>query len=253
MIPQRPKQPKAGTGLRQNANRIATGVDLKMVYELKGPESQYRQTLPNCTIEAKLSGTIAIENTMHNRYEHNLELSLKNSGIEAKPNLRAFGDQAFRDLTQEVSIGYNDGRVTVQAPIMYKAGLAPYTIQVQAENPTTLKGTLKLDTISATTTMGRKRYKYTADIQFDVTVTMHPMTNKGPEMARERMPQRHPAATEKSLISEKYADYLPQFLVSITIIVLSLFAWQSRLIPPMQSTTTGPFLHTIPMDQPGMI
>lgn len=134
MVPPRTPQSMPGTGLRRDADQIAQGVDTRVVYKLEGPENQYRRVLPNCIIEARLTGTIAIENVMHDRYEHNLELSLDKHGIETKHNLGRFSDHAFRDLTRGVALDFDSGRVTIQAPIMYKAGLGPFTIEVQAES-----------------------------------------------------------------------------------------------------------------------
>lgn len=188
MVPLRAVPPKPGTGRRQEANRITTGVDVKVVYDLNGPQNQYRQDLPDYTIEAKLSGTIAIENLGIDRYEHNLELSLKKDGPEAKPELGKFSDHAFRDLTQDVSLKYSGGRVTIEAPITYKAGLGPLTIAVQAESPTTFKGSIKPNPISASTTLGRRKYKYVANIKFEVTVTLHPMSRQTPQASRQTAP-----------------------------------------------------------------
>ncbi|MFZ1983581.1 MAG: hypothetical protein WAU91_04160 [Desulfatitalea sp.] len=62
--------------------------------------------LPHCTLESKLSGTIAIENMTHNRYRHNLELAISNDSPAVKQKLGEFSDHAFRDLTKGVELGF---------------------------------------------------------------------------------------------------------------------------------------------------
>lgn len=185
MIPGKSKQSPHGNGRRLNANRSAQGLDLKVVYKIDGPENQYRQILPTCTIEARLSGTIAIENMSQNRHEHNYELAMGRNNGEFKHSMSQFSDHAFKDLTQGVSLDFKSGAVNLQAPIMYKAGLGPYTVAVQAENPLTLKGTFKPGLINAESAVGEKKYKYTAEIQFDVTVTLNPTSRKELEPGKE--------------------------------------------------------------------
>ncbi len=150
MIPRLPWQnANAGNGRRLNANRMAQGMDLKVSYKIEGKDNQYRQELPNCIIEAKLSGNISIENLMQNRHEHNYELAMGRNSAEIKHSMSQFHEQAFKDLTQSVSLDFISGAVKLQAPIMYKAGIGPYTVEVQAENPLTYKGTFKPAPISA--------------------------------------------------------------------------------------------------------
>ena len=88
----------------------ATGLDLKVVYKIDDSQSQYKQVLPHCTLEAKLSGTIAIENMTHGRYRHNLELALSKDAPAVKQKLGEFSDHAFRDLTKGVELGFQNGR-----------------------------------------------------------------------------------------------------------------------------------------------
>lgn len=256
MIPtgQRPSTP--GTGQRHEANQAAKGVDLKMEYKIEGPETQYRVETPGYTIDAKLSGTITMANMMHDRYEHNFELSLGRNDAELKHKLGQYTDHVFRDLTQGVSMDYADGKVTIQAPIMYKAGLGPYTIELAAESPTVWKGTLRPEPFSTIANVGRRRYKHTTNIQFDVTVMLRPVGRlKNPEVARETSPLKEPGYISETRRSSNTASEMPDsILVSVLLIILGTIAWQMRMPPAMQSTTTiGPFMHTVPMNQHGSV
>ncbi len=224
----------------------ATGLDLKVVYKIEDGQSQYKQVLPHCTIEAKLSGTIAIQNMTHGRYRHNLELVLSKDAPAVKQKLGQFSDHAFRDLTKGVELGFQDGHVTLKAPIMAQAGLGPYTIKVVAENPMKLKGSLKPETISATADVEGRKYKYTADIAFDVTVTLHPTLPKvTPETVKVTVPEKEPARYKIGTNEDV------TFAVFVTLLLLSAAAWPSRMAGAMGGTTSiGPFLHHIDMNHP---
>lgn len=252
MVPLRTSPSTRGTGSRQEANRPAKGVDLKIVYKIEGPDNQYRRETPDYTIEARLSGTITIENVMHDSYEHNFELSLGRNDVEVKHKLGQYADHAFRDLTQGVSLDFADGNVTLQAPLMYKAGLGPYTIELAAESPGVLKGTLKPDPFSAVATVGRRRYKHSTDIQFDVTVMMHPVRRiKSPEIAGQTAPQKEPGYIAERRRSSNTTSEMPDsIIVTVFLIIFGTIAWQMRTIPAMQGTTNvGPFIHNVPMSQ----
>lgn len=226
----------------------ATGLDLKVVYKIDDSQSQYKQVLPHCTLEAKLSGTIAIENMTHGRYRHNLELALSKDAPAVKQKLGEFSDHAFRDLTKGVELGFQDGVVTIKAPIMYQAGLGTYTVKVVAESPMKFKGSLKPKTISATVDVEGRKYKYTADIAFDVTVALHPRpTRPVPEVARDIVTEEETAFKR---VSNNGKNEVP-FSVYITLLLLTAIAWHWRVAGALNSTTSiGPYLHHIDMGHP---
>jgi len=232
----------------------ATGLDLKVVYKIEDGQSQYKQVLPHCTLEAKLSGTIAIENMTHGRYRSNLELALSQNAPAVKQKLGEFSDHAFRDLTKGVELRYQNGHVTIKAPIMYKAGLGPYTVVVVAENPMKLKGSLKPETISATVDLEGRKYKYTADISFDVTVTLHPTPPKiAPEVAKDVASEKKYFSVQRNLKNSEEGTTVTNFFVTFWLIVIGTVMWQSRVAAAMSNTTTtGPFLHQIDMGRPGL-
>ena len=225
---------------RPEKSRPAVGLELKTVYKLEDTQSQYKQVLSHCTIEAKMSGTIAIENMTHNRYRYNLELSRSRNNTEMKQKLREFNDHAFRDLTQDVSFDFANGQVKINAPIAYKAGVGPYTVDVKAKNPVTLKGTLKPDTISATVEEEPGlRYRYTADIQIDVIITLNPVHKAKPEVTH---PANNPA---RESVASKKSD----LVVQIALVILSSFAFKIRMVcATANATCSMPFLHIIEMD-----
>ncbi len=226
----------------------ATGLDLKVVYKIEDGQSQYKQVLPHCTLEAKLSGTIAIENMTHGRYRHNLELALSKDAPAVKQKLGQFSDHAFRDLTKGVELGYQSGEVTIKAPIMYQAGLGPYSVKVVAEGPMKFKGSLKPKTISATVDVEGRKYKYTADIAFDVAVTLHPTPPKvAPETVKVPVPEEEPAQRGIKIANNDEVG----FAVFITVLLLSAATWYWRWTGAMSGTTSiGPFFHRIDMNHP---
>jgi hypothetical protein len=219
-----------------------------VVYKIEEGQSQYKHVLPHCTLEAKLSGTIAIENMTHGRYRHNLELALSKDAPAVKQKLGQFSDHAFRDLTKGVELGFQNGRVTIKAPIMYHAGIGPYTVKVESESPMKLKGSLKPETISTTVDVEGRKYKYTADIAFDVTVTLHPTSPKvAPETVKVVVPEKEPARGGSKIGSNDDVT----FAVFITLLLLSTVAWHWRMAGAMSGTTSiGPFLHHIDMNHP---
>jgi len=226
----------------------ATGLDLKVVYKIEDGQSQYKQVLPHCTLEAKLGGTIAIENMTHGRYRSNLELALSKDAPAVKQKLGQFSDHAFRDLTKGVELGFKNGRVTIKAPIMYHAGIGPYTIKVESESPMKLKGSIKPETIRATVDMEGRKYKYTADIVFNVTVTLHPtLPEVAPETVKVVVPEKDPAREGYNIGTNDDVT----FAVFITLLLLSVAAWPSRMAGAMSGTTSmGPFLHHINTNHP---
>jgi hypothetical protein len=213
----------APAGPKVQVTQPATGLDLKVVYKIEEGQSQYKQVLPHCTLEAKLSGTIAIENMTHGRYRHNLELALSKDAPAVKHKLGQFSDHAFRDLTKGVELGFQDGIVTIKAPIMYRAGLGPYTVVVVAENATKLKGSLKPEIIRATLDVEGRKYKYTADIAFDVTVTLHPTPPKA-------MPREDFADNPRYWADGKIISALGAFMTTVTLIVISTMS-RTRMAP----------------------
>ncbi|MBI5895161.1 MAG: hypothetical protein HZB24_03815 [Desulfobacterales bacterium] len=127
---------------------------------------------------------------------------------------------------------------------MTQAGMGPYSIKVVAENPMKLKGSLKPETISATVDVEGRKYKYTADIVFDVTVTLHPTPPKvSPERVKLVVPEKAPARGGY--------DEEVSFAVSIMLLLLSTVAWHWRMAGALSGTTsTGPFLHNIDLNHP---
>ncbi len=232
----------------------ATGLDLKVVYKIEDGQSQYKQVLPHCTLEAKLSGTIAIENMTHGRYRHNLELALSKDAPAVKQKLGQFSDHAFRDLTKGVELGYQNGHVTLKAPIMAQAGLGPYTIKVVAENPMKLKGSLKPETISATADVEGRKYKYTADIAFDVTVTLHPTPPKlAPEVVKGTVAPTKPADLPVLKTNEGIvADMVNKFMITITILLLGTVMLRTKVAAALSGNVSiGAFSHPVNMNYPG--
>ena len=68
---------------------------------------------------------------------------------------------------------FKSGRVKIEAPIAAHAHPGPYIVEVQALTPLQMSGTLKPPAINGTLEMGRRKFKYSADIEFRTEVTWH--------------------------------------------------------------------------------
>ena len=173
----------------------------------------------------------------HNRYRYNLELNQSKNDGELKMKLSQFNDHAFRSITQDISLDFDslNGKVSINAPIAYRAGLGAYTVEVKAENPMTFKGTIKPDTIIATVEEQGLRFKYTADIQVDVTVRLHPS-------------QKKPMPTP---LKQRKADTIEEFTVKVFLTIVGTALLKYRLASCVSRTTSSIILYNIEMNHQG--
>jgi hypothetical protein len=84
---------------------------------------------------------------------------------------------------------FESGRVKIKAPIAANANLGPYAIEVQAVTPLHMSGILKPPAINGDLEMGRRKYKYSADIKFKVDVIWYKKPNGRPDPVRATEPQ----------------------------------------------------------------
>lgn len=270
MVPSRQKQMPPGTGKRHEASQTATGIQAKVEYEINKDKNtrHYRTITTDYTIEATMTGKISIENLTQNNYRYNFELSLKkDKEVEVKQKLSEFSDNAFHDLTDGVKMGYNhsSGQVTIQAPIAAQANAGPYTFKVEIEAPNHFSGSVKTEPLSGIFEKDRRRFKYTAEVEFKVAVTWHPMQKGGPPPVTAKAPvrQKEPfmVPQRSNVDRNQIAESINQFFVSVTIIVMGVLLWQARAAMATSTTTTiGPYSHQIDLnyfrngsDKPGMI
>jgi hypothetical protein len=99
---------------------------------------------------------------------------------------------------------------------------------------------------------GRK-YKYTANIAFDVIVTLHPTYPKGaPEVAKDMVSDKKYFSVPRNLKNSEDGNIVANFFVTLSLLIIGTVMWQSRVASAMSNTTTtGPFLYQIDMQRPG--
>jgi hypothetical protein len=185
LIPPRPKVPKPGSGTKAEGSHWPIPLNLKVTYTIgrDTPPIIYAANYGDYSIKTEMSGEIAIENKTpgHLKYVHNYELAMSKDSIQAKQKLRDTTDPALVALTAKPEMVFESGKVKIKAPIAAKANLGPYAIEVQAVTPLQMSGTLKPPTINGDLEMGRRKYKYSADIEFKIDVIWHQRPKGKPE------------------------------------------------------------------------
>ena len=95
------------------------------------------------------------------------------------------------------------GQVKIKAPIATEAGLGPFRVQVRAESPLHLSGTLKPAAVEGTVEVGGRKFKYSADPEFKIDVVLEPKPRsrveepvKATRMQPEKVPAINPTNTE---------------------------------------------------------
>jgi hypothetical protein len=175
LIPPRPMIPKPGTGTKTEGNHASLPLNLKVAYLIG------RDTLPivyvasysDYTIKTEMSGGIDIEIASHDRYRHSLELFLSKNPLQARQKLHDAYDPAIVALTAKPEIVFESGQIKIKAPIATEANLGPYAIEVHNVTPMQMSGSVKPPKISGTLEIGRRKYKYSADIEFKADVIWH--------------------------------------------------------------------------------
>ncbi|MCP4117612.1 MAG: LysM peptidoglycan-binding domain-containing protein [Desulfobacteraceae bacterium] len=227
-LPTQPRLPSNnGTGKRHEASRPAAGIDLKVVYDLEehNNPTHYQVKTPDYTIDAKITGKITIEHLGLNQFKHNFDLIMNKNGVMIEQNLSTFSHKAFKDLTQNVKMIYDPEKsnVVISAPITSMAKIGSTTVTVQAVSPTLLVGQLKPQPITATVEKDRRRYKYTADIEFKAEVTFHPNRGIQNEPIKDRGFSPN-ISKDKAL---KPAT-INNFITAVSLVIMGVLAWQFR-------------------------
>jgi hypothetical protein len=196
LIPPRPKLPKPGSGTKAEGSHWPIPLILKVTYTIgrDTPPIIYTASYGDYTITTELIGEIGIENKTpgHFKYVHNYELAMSKDSMQAKQTLRDTTDPALVALTAkpEMVFDLESGVVKIKAPIAAKANLGPYAVKVNIETPVHYSGSLKPQTVSGTLELGRRSYKYSADIEFKVDVIWHQRPQSRPETVKELAPQK---------------------------------------------------------------
>lgn len=259
LIPPRPKSSPSGNGTKTEGDRLPIPLNLKVTYTigLDTPPITYSASYGEYSIKAAMSGKISIENNTpgHLKYVHNFELAMSKNPIQAKQKLYNVHDPALTALTAEPEMVFESGRVRIKAPIATKADLGPYAIQVQAVTPIHMSGTLAPPVINGELKTDRGRYRYSADIRFQVDVIWHQRPKGGPEPITETVPQMSPQSEKKDPYeaashASKWDRTLSEKGIVVAVVSLVLYSTYraAELLAGrgmMRPTTIPPFIHKI--------
>jgi LysM repeat protein len=261
IIPSRSKRPQPGfgkkVGYRHEANQAAKDLRAKLDLETAndGKSWHYKTATPDYTIEASMTARVGIENLSKDRYQYSFNLLVSKNKIEIDQRLCNFHSNAFKDLTDGVKMTYESGQVTIKAPIATHANVGPYTFTVRADAPNHFAGSVKFEPLKGIVENKERKFAYTADVEFEVAVTVHPIPKRFPEeAARHRAPDEGHAkewAMANKINWTKAAKNTGDFLIKLTITLLGTFAYQARLAASIGTTTsTMPMMYRIDLNDP---
>jgi hypothetical protein len=107
-----------------------------------------------------------------------------------------------------------------------------------------MSGTIKPPTISGSLEMGKRKYKYSADIEFKADVVWHQRPKSGPEPVKKTVPQVVEDFVKKPTNSTDWKEIAT--VVTWSIIGTALMILGMRMVPqPNGATTIQPFIHFI--------
>jgi hypothetical protein len=253
LIPPRPKFPKPGNGTKAEGSHWPIPLNLKVTYTIgrDTPPIIYEAFYGDYSIKTELSGEIGIENKTpgHFKYVHNYELAMSKDSLQAKQKLYDTYDPALAALTAKPEVVFESGRVKIKAPIATKANLGPYSIEVKNITPLHASGTLKPPTISGSLEMGKRKYNYSADIEFKVDMIWHQRPKGGPELVTEPTLQKE-KLYEPPSHTTKWDRTVAEKGVVLAMVSLILYAAYraAELVAAkgiMRPTIMPPFIHKI--------
>ena len=194
LMPPRPKSPKPDNSPKAKGTKTVGGLSAKLVNAKvtfvigrDTPPIVYTTFSGDYTIKTEMSGGIDIEIASPDRYRHSLELLFSKDTVEARQKLHDAYDPAIVALTAKPEMVFESGKVKIEAPIATEANLGPYTIEVHG-TPMQMSGFLKPPSISGTLEMGRRKYKYTGDIELRADVIRHQRPKDSPEPVKAKEP-----------------------------------------------------------------
>ncbi len=200
---------------------------MRVVYDIEEHDNptHCQLKMPDYTIDTKFTGKITIEHLGVNKYRHNVDLIINRNNGKIEHNLSTFAHKAFRDLTKNVKMTFDpkNSEVIISAPITSMANIGSTTVTVQAVSPTLLIGQAKPKPISATVEIDRRKYKYTADIEFKVEVKLHP--NRG---IKDESNLYFGVSQETSRDITLKPAQTNNYIVAVSLMIIGVLAWQIR-------------------------
>jgi len=249
LIPSRPKQPTQGTGTRAKGGQWPIPPNVKPTYVIgrDTPPVRYVTILPDYTIHTEMTGEIGIENITpgHSKYVHNFELWMSKSPEQAKSKLRYVYDPAVAALTAKPEAVFESGRVKIKAPIASKANLGPLSVEVQAVSPLQMTGIFKLQAISGKFDLGRYKYKYTADIGFNVDVIWKQKPVGDPETVKVSVKDEEQLVAPSGIEVDwgKVSEFADELATVVFIAIITIFVPETQI--PQPTKIFMPMYHTI--------
>lgn len=270
LIPPRPKSPKPDNspkakGTKTGGGQPSTPVNAKVTFVIgrDTPPIVYTTFSGDYTIKTEMSGGIDIEIASPDRYRHSLELLFSKNTVEARQKLYDAYDPAIVALTAkpEMVFDFESGKIKIEAPIAAEANLGPYTVRVDKIAPMHMAGILKPPIVNGTLEIGRRKYKYSADIEFRVDVIWHQRPKTAPEPVTGTV-KENVTYTDKKDAYERTGhttkwDQTVAEKGAIVAVVLVIFSAAGLILNRI--TTRGgllptpimqPFTHTINRDNP---
>jgi hypothetical protein len=254
VLPPRQKNPAPGNGTLIEGKKQSIPLDLKVSYTIgrDTPPMQYIRPYIEFTIKTEVSGEIGLEIITDYKRRHSIELLMSKDPMQTKQKLHEAYDPALCALMAKPEMIFESGKVKIKAPIATEAKMGPYTINMQADAPNHMSGTLKPPTINGTANVKGTNYKFNANLELKAEVIWHPNPKGGPasEPVRVAEIQREKVVRESSNNSidwSKAVDYADEFVAVVTITILTIFAPAIRMSMTGTGATTSfmPFHYSI--------
>jgi LysM repeat protein len=241
--------PAAGT--KTEGGNLPLPVNLRVEYTLgrDTPPVRYVEPGIDYTITAEMSGKIAVELLSADRYRHSLELLMSKDPTQVKQKLGEIYDPVLRNLTARPEMIYESGQVKIQTAA--QADMGPYSVTVEADAPNHLTGRLTSMPVSHTVDVDGSRYKYSAELEFKVEVTLYSRPSDNIKKTVKVLPPQ-PKEDLAAYPKDKAIGWQEiTTMVTWTIIGTAMILLGCRQLP-MASRTTSiiPFRHNIYPNDP---
>jgi len=198
-----------------------------------------------------MTGKFAIELLSPDRYYHNLELALGKDPVQIKSKLKEVYDPAVCALTAKPEMAYESGRIKIKAPIAAKHDAGIFEIEVQADGPTHMSGSLKIKPFSGKVTTGGRECKFEADIELKAEMDWHPVPRgKQESPSKVAEPTKKVAEPDKTASPTDWKKMIQkgeEVLVAISITLLSILAagYGATICSQGQTTSITPLIHGV--------
>ncbi len=230
-------------------------LELKVSYTIgkDTPPVIYVTSYGDYTIKMEMSGEISIENLTpgHQTESIGYELAMSKNSLEAKQKLYSTYDPALAALMAKPEMAFKSGRVTIKAPIAAKTNIGPYAIEVQAVSPMQMTGSLKPPKAEGTLELGRRRFKFSTELEYKVDVIWTKRPQSGPEMVKVESVELKDNRPIETLNWDQLVEEKGVVEAVVTILTgaatLFIYRFMTKGVP-LPAVSMSPFVHTIDMN-----